>query len=245
MDCMQDAVTVAEQGLLAPENGQGRGLATSQAVERLRELILDGVLAPGARISERMVQETHGISRTPLREALKLLAMEGLVEIMPNRGAAVARLSADDLRAAYELLAALDGAAGELACARASQEAINVIAGLHARMVACFNERDRAGYFRLNKAIHLAIVDAAGNPAMSRVYRAESARVDRYRYAGNRDVANWARSIRQHEQMLDALAQRQGSLLRETLVAHRQSGWKLAMQVFESEQAGQVAAAPR
>jgi DNA-binding GntR family transcriptional regulator len=235
MDCMQGADPGSGNGT---ENGLGRGLATPQAVERLRDLILDGALAPGARISERMVQETYGISRTPLREALKLLAMEGLVEIMPNRGAAVARLSADDLRAAYELLAALDGAAGELACERASFPEIEAIAGMHARMVERFEQRDRAGYFRLNKAIHLAIVDAAGNPAMSRVYRAESARVDRYRYAGNRDVSNWARSIRQHEQMLDALVQRQGALLRETLVAHRQSGWKLAMQVFEAEQAG-------
>jgi DNA-binding GntR family transcriptional regulator len=221
--------------VIAAPSGLARGRATDQAADRLREMILDGALPPASRISERMLQERLGISRTPLREALKVLGSEGLVMIEPNRGAIVTRLSLDELESAFELLAVLDGAAGEMACRRASDAEIEAIAKLHDEMVDCYRACDMQGYFRLNKAIHLAIVDAAGNPSLARIYRLESARVDRYRYVGNRAAANWARSIRQHEQLLDALKARQGPLLRECLVAHRASGFRLAREQYERE----------
>ena len=216
---------------------QARGLATLQATDRLREMILDGRLPPGARISERHMNEAFGLSRTPLREAFKVLNAEGLVELSPNRGAMVTRLSLTDLQAAFELLATLDGTGGEYACERASDAEIAHIAALHDEMVAEFKKRDLQRYFRLNKEIHLAIVDAAANPALSRVYRSECARVDRYRFSGNRDLERWERSIRQHEQILDALRTRQGALLREILIAHRRSGWVLAKVLHDAENA--------
>ncbi|MFM2423601.1 MAG: hypothetical protein RL291_2131 [Pseudomonadota bacterium] len=213
----------------------GHGHATRQASDRLRDLILKGQISPGARIAERMVQEQLGITRTPLREALKVLAAEGLVTIIPNRGAVVAELSAEDAHAAFELLGVLDGEAGALAAERATDDEINHIAALHERMVAAYQSRDLATYFRLNKDIHLAIVDAAGNAALARVYRSESARVDRLRYESNREPAVWARSIRQHEQILEALSTRQGALLRALLISHRRSGWELAKAAFGRE----------
>lgn len=214
-----------------------RGLATLQATDRLREMILDGSLAPGTRISERHMHEAFGLSRTPLREAFKVLNAEGLIELAPNRGAMVTKLSLDDLQAAFELLATLDGTGGEYACERATDEAIGHITHLHDEMVVQFQKRDLQRYFRLNKEIHLAIVDAAANPALSRVYRSECARVDRYRFSGNRDPDRWQRSITQHEQILDALKARQGALLREVLIAHRRSGWVLAKALHEAESA--------
>lgn len=221
-----------------------RGLATLQATDRLREMILDGRLAPGTRISERHMHETVGLSRTPLREALKVLNAEGLVELAPNRGAMVTKLSLDELKAAFELLATLDGTGGEYACERATEQAIDHIALLHQEMVVQFQKRDLQRYFRLNKEIHLAIVDAAANPALSRVYRSECARVDRYRFSGNRDPERWQRSINQHEQILDALKARQGALLREILIAHRRSGWVLAKALHEAECAGNLVSLP-
>jgi DNA-binding GntR family transcriptional regulator len=206
----------------------GHGRATQAAVDALRQLVLEGELAPGTRLSERAIRDRISVSRTPLREALKILAAEGLLVLEPNRGASVPRFGLEDLRAAYELLAALEEKAGELACQRASDAEIEAIAALHARMVERHAARDRPGYFALNKQVHLAIVDAGGNAAISRAYRAESARVDRFRYVGNRDPAAWSRAIRQHEQMVDALRQREPLLLRETLAAHRRTGWELA-----------------
>jgi len=213
----------------------GHGLATQAAVEALRGLILEGELRPGMRLSERAVLTRLDISRTPLREALKILSFEGLVTLEPNRGATVTRLSLDDLKSTFELLAALEGTAAELACLRASDDEIAAIGVLHDTMIAHYEAKDLASYFRLNKAIHLAIVEAGHNGAIMRVYRSESARVDRYRYRSNRDPETWARSVRQHVQILDALHQREGALLRETLVSHRRTGWELARRQYEAE----------
>src|ERR1700738_2048711 len=87
-----------------------------ETVSRLRAMILEGELLPGSRIAERELCDRFGISRTPLREALKVLAAEGLVELLPHRGARVSRLSDHELRDAFEIVSALEALAGELAC---------------------------------------------------------------------------------------------------------------------------------
>jgi DNA-binding GntR family transcriptional regulator len=99
-------------------------------------------------------------------------------------------------------------------------------------------------YFELNQAIHQRIVDAAQNPALSRIYAAECARIRRYRYAGNRRNERWERAIAEHEQILETLRLRDGPLLREMLRAHHQSGWSVSRAVLESEAALAAAPAP-
>src|SRR5579862_6440277 len=91
------------------------------AAERLRALIIEGELAPGARLNERELSERLGVSRTPLREAFRMLAADGLLVQLPNRGAQVVSLSRDDARHAFEVMAALEGLAGELAAARVTE----------------------------------------------------------------------------------------------------------------------------
>src|SRR5471030_2909799 len=88
------------------------------AAERLRTLIIEGELAPGARLNERELCERLGVSRTPLREAFRMLAAEGLIVQLANRGAQVVALSEDDVRQAFDVMGALEGLAGELACDR-------------------------------------------------------------------------------------------------------------------------------
>src|SRR6202051_2330819 len=87
-------------------------------VEHMRNLIVEAVLAPGTKLNERELCETLGISRTPLREALKVLAAEGLIDILPNRGASVSKLSETEIWETFELMSGLEGLAGELAGGR-------------------------------------------------------------------------------------------------------------------------------
>lgn len=230
-----DPVRTGAPEAFTEERIAGHGLATQLAVDSLRALILDGVFRPGERLSEKTINARLQVSRTPLREALKVLSSEGLVTLEPNRGATITQLSLADLQSTFELLGALEGAAAELACLRASNAEIEEIGQMHDTMLAKYQARSLSDYFRLNKAIHLAIVEAAHNAAITRVYSLEAARVDRFRYTSNRDPVTWARSIRQHEQILDALRQREAALLRECLVSHRRSGWELARQQYEVE----------
>ncbi|WP_417743867.1 GntR family transcriptional regulator [Salipiger sp.] len=199
----------------------------------LRDLIVGGEIPPGERINERSLTERLGISRTPLREAFKILEGEGLVSIRPNAGATVVRLSPEDVENSLEILIGLESIGAERAAERATLEMIEEISDLDARMGEAFGRGDLMGYFHINQAIHQKIIDAAQNEALSRVYSSESARIRRFRFAGNRDRSRWARAVAEHAQILDALRRRQGPLLRELLRAHHRSGWAVARKALE------------
>lgn len=219
------------------------GNRTQMATNRLRQMIVAGDLAPGQRISEREIGEhLDGLSRTPLREAFKMLAAEGLVTISPNRGATVTALSMAEVEDTIELLIGLEGIAAPAACEHVSQAQLAQIDDLHQRMCAAYRAEQLMTYFELNQAIHQRIVDAAGNRVLSRIYAAECARIRRYRYAGNRRHERWERALAEHQQILGALSERNGSLLRELLCAHHHNGWLVSRALVDREAAGPGAA---
>jgi len=192
----------------------------AKAVDALRQMILDGELAPGARLSERALGERLGVSRTPLREALRMLASEGLVRHEPNRGAVVAPLDRADIEATFELLAALEGLAGELAAQRIDAAQLAEIKALHFEMRAHHARGDRAAYFRANQDIHRHIAAAANNPVLVETFERLNARVKRVRYAANLTPERWAKAVEEHERMIAALDARDGAALRTILEAH-------------------------
>lgn len=215
------------------------GNRTQLVTTRLRQMIVAGELAPGQRISEREIgAHLEGVSRTPLREAFKVLAAEGLVTISPNCGASVTALSLAEVDDAIELLVGLEGLAAEPACARITDQELVAIGELHQRMVAAYRAELLMDYFELNQAIHQCVVDAARNSALSRIYAVECARIRRYRYAGNRRHERWERALAEHQQILGALNERNGPLLREILRAHHHGGWLVSRALVEREFAG-------
>ena len=137
-----------------------------EATDRLRDLIVQGRLAAGARLNERLLTAQLRLSRTPLREAFKVLATEGLVQLLPNRGAIVSQLDPVRLSETLVVMGALDALAGELACMNATDAQINEIRALHYEMLAYHARGDLAGYFKFNQAIHLKIVKYAGNAVL-------------------------------------------------------------------------------
>lgn len=218
------------------------GNRTQVATNRLRQMIVAGDLTPGQRISEREIgEQLDGLSRTPLREAFKILAAEGLVTISPNRGASVTALSMAEVEDTIELLIGLEGIAALAACEHISEAQFAQIDELHQRMCAAYRGEQLMEYFELNQAIHQRIVDGAGNRVLSRIYAAECARIRRYRYAGNRRHERWERALAEHQQLLGALRERNGPLLRELLCAHHHNGWLVSRTLVDRESAGVAA----
>lgn len=191
-----------------------------ELAQRLRPMIVEGDIPPGERINERALCERFGVSRTPLREALKVLAAEGYVELTPNRGARAAVLTMRDLEEAFPVMGALEALAGELAARNASDAEIAAILSDHARMRAAHLAGDRPTYFRLNEGIHLAIAEASGNPTLCRMQRSLDGRVRRGRYQANISKARWDQAMAEHELIATALAARDGAALGATLRAH-------------------------
>ena len=189
-------------------------------IERIRVLITEGDLAPGARISEVDLCERFGVSRTPLREALKVLSSEGLVDIRPNRGARVAAPTLEDLRGLFGVMGVLEGYSGELAAVRMTDGEIARIEDLQAQMVEAFHAGDRHSYFYINQAIHDAILAAAGNEALTLAHRSVSGRILASRFNSHVSLARWAAAVREHDAMLRLLQMRRPVELGQIMRAH-------------------------
>ncbi|SEP56179.1 transcriptional regulator, GntR family [Pseudomonas sp. NFACC02] len=194
-------------------------------VEHLRSFIIEGTLSAGTKLNERELCETLGISRTPLREALKVLEAEGLIDISPNRGASVARMSELEIREAFELMSGLEAFAGELACERITADELDEIKALHYAMVVCKNQNDLPGYYQRNRAIHDLINLAARNSALRQTYMALNWRIQALRFRSNLQLPKWDRALHDHEEMIQALEARDGkrlsAILRQHLLAKR------------------------
>jgi DNA-binding GntR family transcriptional regulator len=188
--------------------------------ERLRDLISAGELLPGEKIPEKLLAERFGVSRTPLREALKVLASDGTVTLRPNRGSVVSTLTVAELDEVFPVLGALEALAGELACAHITSGQLKDIRNLHQRMVDHWKARELQGYFRVNQAIHESIVEATANATLKAIYTSISGRISAARYLARMSPARWEQAVREHEDMLDALERRDGARLSAILKQH-------------------------
>jgi len=191
-----------------------------ETVAHVRAMLLEGEIPPGARIPERELCERLKISRTPLREALKVLAAEGLVQLLPNRGSRAAKLTDKDMCDLFEVCQGLEALAGELACERITDAQVAEIAASHAAMAQHYHNRDLIQYYRCNRAIHEAIVAAAGNPVLSALYESVTARIRRARYVAPMTPPRWAMALQEHEAILNAVWRRDGVALSHVLRTH-------------------------
>ena len=132
-----------------------------EVAELLRERIFRQELKPGSWIDELKLAEEYGISRTPLREALKVLATEGLVTMKLRRGAYVTEVSERDLAEVYHLLALLESDAASVAAERASPQQMRELQDLHHRLAAASSDREE--FFRINEAFHRKLLAVADN----------------------------------------------------------------------------------
>jgi DNA-binding GntR family transcriptional regulator len=191
-----------------------------EATDRLRDLIVQGRLAPGTRLNERLLTAQLGLSRTPLREAFKVLATEGLVELLPNRGAIVSQMDPVRLAETLAVMGALEALAGEFACLNATDGQINEIRSLHFEMLANHARGDLAGYFKFNQAIHLKIVKYSGNAVLYNTYLQLNANVRRARYMANLSQERGDAAVHEHGEILAALGARDVPRIKALLSDH-------------------------
>lgn len=210
----------------APVAPLPRDLLSQQIAQRLRTMIATDALKPGERLRERTLAEKLNVSRTPFREALKILESDGLVTLLPNRGAVVTMLSASEIQEKLDVLSVIEGFAGHQACLAASDQEIAEIRALHHEMLAAYERQDRPGYFHLNQAIHAAIVSAAHNRTLEQVFRQINRQLFRYRYQGSVSTDTWHAAIDEHDQIVQLLTARDAVHLSELLRAHVGSTWK-------------------
>jgi len=159
-----------------------------------------------------------------MREALRALAAEGLLEIQAHRGASVRKFKPDDIDHMFQVLEVLEALAGELACEAMTPEELSEMERLHERMMKAYRRHDRRTFFKINQQIHELLVSAAHNPALTRIYEGLSGQTRRIRFMANSSDVEWSVAAEEHEKIMVALKSRRTEavpLLLRTHLRHK------------------------
>jgi len=197
-----------------------------QVAEQLRQRIFRRELEPGSWIDELKIAEEFGISRTPLREALKVLAAEGLVTMKVRRGAYVTEMSDKDMRDVYHLLSLLESDAASVVAARATPDQLRELEQLHADLARAVNDRDR--FFAVNERIHMRILEMADNRWRDQLVADLRKVMKLNRHNSLLKQGRIEDSLAEHETILSALRARDSQATAEAMQAHFAHGLEAA-----------------
>lgn len=175
-----------------------------QVAERLRTMIVNGEMEVGKKIPFTEIAEKLGVSLTPLREAIKVLAEEQLVELTPNRGARVLPVSVEETVALFEVIAELESLGAKLAAERMTEEERADLEEMHAEMREYYETDNLDAYFEMNSQIHAAIVANSHNPVLLHTHQKMNVRVARVRFIAVHENQRWAQAMQEHEDVMQA-----------------------------------------
>jgi DNA-binding GntR family transcriptional regulator len=197
-----------------------------RVAEQLRERILAHTLAPGSWIDEQALTAELGMSRTPLREALKVLAAEGLVTMKLRRGAYVTEVSERDLAEVYHLLSLLESDAAAAVARDASDAQIAELSALHQKLEQAVGDRD--AFFAANEGFHMRMLEIAGNRWRNQVVGDLRKVMKLYRHHSLFKQGRLEASLREHRKIMAALKSRNAELVQQLMQQHMASGKEAA-----------------
>jgi len=209
----------------APRSLSPRALYQDVA-ERLRQQIFDRRLEPGSWIDEQKLCVEYGISRTPLREALKVLAVEGLVTMKVRRGAYVTEMSVDDVSQVYHLLALMESDAAAQVARNALAEQVQELRALHDRLEKQVRQRD--AFFATNEQFHLRLLEIAGNRWTLQIVTDLRKVMKLNRHHSLFKQGRLADSLAEHRAVMLAIEARDADAAQRLMRAHFESGLEAA-----------------
>jgi DNA-binding GntR family transcriptional regulator len=214
MTTVKDPMSVESSNIIPRRSLQ------AEVVSRLREEIVEGIWEPGMRLQERVLCERYGVSRSPLREACRVIAAEGLLELQPNRGAVVTRPTMTDAVENMEIITALQTLAIRRACEQASDEQLAHIEKIHDGMREYSERNEIVPFFELNNEIHEAIVNASGNSALVAMHEHAELHITRLQNLSGAREADPKLAMAEHEAFISALLRRDAATASAALETH-------------------------
>lgn len=205
-----------------------------QVFSSLRRDIITGAIVPGTQISEQILSERYGVSRTPIREAMLRLSEEGLVTIFPQVGTFVTRIDLAKVREAQFIREALECATARAAAAHVSSADKELLDGLMARQYRAAKANEHEEFYLADEELHAAVAAISGNPRAWVVALAEKVQIDRVRYLDLDVRADLADLARQHQAILDAIIDRDEHLAEATMRAHLRNVYRSIEQLTTS-----------
>jgi len=213
-----------------------------EVTDQIREMIRKGHLEQGQKISEVEFCEELGISRTPLREALRVLAGEGLIDLVPRRGAWVSRPTIGEIQDMFEVMAVLEGLCARMAAEHLTEAELAELETLHHALEDAYRARDEEQYIQANHAYHGLVQELADNQTLNAIVSGLRQKIFLYRYRQLYQPDRFDQSIREHRELLEAFQGRDGALAEALMKRHLQRQCEALVDLYRS--AGEALARP-
>lgn len=204
-----------------------------RVADELRDQIISGTLKPDEKLAVTELALSIGVSLTPMREAIKLLAAESLIEVIPNRGARVAPITVEQTRALFEVIAGIESLAAELATLRMSDGDRTHLAELHEQMRSHFDDPSPVQYFECNRQIHDKIVEYARNPILTEQRGKLAQQAARIRFFALKDMRRRSEAMLEHEELMLAFEARDPDAARRIWRKHLIGSGEQTIQLLE------------
>ncbi len=189
----------------------------------LRKMIMTGELKEGDKIRENEFCENMGISKTPLREALRVLSVEGLIDLVPHRGAFVTQPTFDEIEEMFEVMSLLEGFCASAACEKMSSQDFDFLQILHAELEKQYERRDQENYIRVNNQYHSFLQDLVNNRVLNQIIDGLRKKILLYRFKSLNTPNRFDSSIREHRDLLEAFRQRDSERAKRLMRVHLKS----------------------
>jgi DNA-binding GntR family transcriptional regulator len=188
--------------------------------DTLREMIMTGELKEGDKINENELCASMEISKTPLREALRVLSVEGLISLVPNRGSFVTKPTIEEIQEMFEVMSVLEGVCARVAADKMTAEEFSQLEQLHAALEEKFECRDQTEYIRINNRYHSFIQELAGNRTLNQIVNVLRKKILLYRFQSLNLPGRFEDSIKEHRQLLATFRERDGRRAEKIMKKH-------------------------
>lgn len=200
---------------------------------KIREMIHKGILVRGQRLIEAEICEQIGVSRTPLREALRMLESEGLVELFPHKGVFIRQPSMKEIQEMFEVMGVLEGTCARLTAEKLTPAGWRKIERLHRKLETHYAEGDREKYIAVNHVFHALVQELAGNRVLDEVVAKLREKVALYRHQQIYGDRRFDQSMREHREILDALRHRDPDAAERVMKRHLERQCKALVRLYE------------
>ena len=191
-----------------------------EVANQIRGMIRNGILVKGQKIDEKYLCESMGVSRTPVRESLRMLSSEGLIDLIPNKGAYISEPPIKDVKDMFEVMSVLEGTCARLATKKMTAKDFSKIETLHKELEKHYSRQDHEAYLETNNAYHVLIQELPGNKVLNDVINGLRQKILLYRHRQLYQPERFEQSIQEHRDLLEAFRKRDASLAERLMKKH-------------------------
>jgi DNA-binding GntR family transcriptional regulator len=191
-----------------------------EVTDQIRKMIRSGALIKGQKIDEKYLCDTMGVSRTPVRESLRMINSDRLIEIIPHKGAYVSQPPIKEIKDMFEVMSVLEGTCARLAAENMKEKDFRRIEALHGKLERHYQNRDHEAYLKVNNTLHVFVQELSGNKVLNDVINGLRQKILLYRHKQLYQPERFQESVREHRDLLTAFRDRDPVLAETVMKRH-------------------------